>query len=505
LAALAALTTSAVLAEPPAPCGRLVGSAAGSPVAARLPQFVEAYLRERGNRPFEQSQACGAWALGADVTRRRVSSTNEQRSSPARFIVFPARGVGRDHLTAALPRGTVRAMRSGAAIVDLGAGLNAARVYESLAHPAIEYAEPDCDGPDFATTTATPAITQTGGSAANCWNQGAARVFPNDPCLSELWGHNVIGWSAAIAARSRPKVVAVLDSGVDITHEDLAGAVAVSRVRASNPFEYPELGLDAGCRGRAGCYPHGTQMAGTIAGRMNNGVGVVGVAPHSRVLPLLITQVEHGNLLRLSSIASAIDAAGASPASIINISAKWPVDSRLVRESIERATGASDAPRKLLVTGYTTSFAWDDSVTEGYPSRYRCMAGVIAAVPGDGRGETPQTTARQPGIPQDGRIMAPGVDIVVTTTQNASSRYALAQAGGASSAAAYTSGALALIWGTPPLDRCGAREIKQLLFCRSKRTRESNYPWLQVDFLAELARLPGDASCSDALAALGCN
>jgi Subtilase family len=246
-------------------------------------------------------------------------------------------------------------------------------------------------------------------------------------------------------------------------------------------------------------------MAGTIAGRMNNGVGVVGVAPNSRVLPILITQVEHGNLLRLSALASAIDTAGASAASIINISAKWPVDSRLVRESIERATGAGDTPRKLLVTGYTTSFAWDDTVTEGYPSRYRCMPGVIAAVPGDGRAETRSPNQTLPAQPQDGRIMAPGVDIVVTTTQNASSRYALAQAGGASSAAAYTSGALALIWGTPPLNQCGAREIKQLLFCRSKRTRESKYPWVQVDFLSELASLPGDATCADALSSLACN
>ena len=67
--------------------------------------------------------------------------------------------------------------------------------------------------------------------------------------------------------------------------------------------------LNSRCATSGRCYPHGTEMAGTIGGRMNNGIGVVGVAPHSRLIPIVISQVDRGLLARLSTIAEGIDAA----------------------------------------------------------------------------------------------------------------------------------------------------------------------------------------------------
>jgi subtilisin family serine protease len=246
-------------------------------------------------------------------------------------------------------------------------------------------------------------------------------------------------------------------------------------------------------------------MAGTIAGRMNNRVGVAGVAPNSKLLPLLITRVEHGNLMRLSSIAAAIERAADAGSHIINVSAKWPVDSRAVSEAIARATSGRRGVERLLVTGYATSFDAADRVIEGYPSRYRCLPGVLAAVPGDLRDDTMDPAGGTADNPSDGRIMAPGVDIVVTTTDNPNSKYALVESAGSSSAAAYVSGAAALVWGSRPLDRCGAADIKRVMFCRSKSSATAKYPWINVEFLNEVARLPSDASCADAIAALGCN
>jgi hypothetical protein len=97
------------------------------------------------------------------------------------------------------------------------------------------------------------------------------------------------------------------------------------------------------------------------------------------------------------------------------------------------------------------------------------------------------------------------VDIVVTTTENSERGYALSGAAGASSAAAYVSGAVALIWGSPPLNKCDAQQIKQLLFCRSKSSDASRYPWINVGFLRELESLDPDAGCRTAMVALGCN
>jgi hypothetical protein len=97
------------------------------------------------------------------------------------------------------------------------------------------------------------------------------------------------------------------------------------------------------------------------------------------------------------------------------------------------------------------------------------------------------------------------VDIVVTTTENSERGYALSGAAGASSAAAYVSGVVALVWGSPPLNTCDAQQIKQLLFCRSKSSPSTRYPWVHVEFLRELAKIDPAADCSAAMEALGCN
>jgi hypothetical protein len=97
------------------------------------------------------------------------------------------------------------------------------------------------------------------------------------------------------------------------------------------------------------------------------------------------------------------------------------------------------------------------------------------------------------------------VDIVVTTTENSERGYALSGAAGASSAAAYVSGVVALVWGSPPLNMCDAQQIKRLLFCRSKSSDSTRYPWIHVEFLRELANLDPGADCQSAMAALACN
>src|ERR1041384_1293376 len=107
--------------------------------------------------------------------------------------------------------------------------------------------------------------------------------------------------------------------------------------------------------------------------------------------------------------------------------------------------------------------------------------------------------------PNAARIQAPGVDIVVTTTENSERGYALSGAAGASSAAAYVSGAVALIWGSPPLNKCDAQQIKQLLFCRSKSSPSTRYPWVHVEFLRDLAKVDAGADCRSAMETLGCN
>ena len=471
----------------------------------RAPPAVAEYLASLGDAPFDLRAACAHWA--GTFSKRHLAAANSGSSFhpvAARLILFPADGVDLLQFTDWLKRSKeVRGIESAHnfVVAAFSRRLPTARLRELLDAPQIQYAEPDCDGPDFLTTSMALEVSEP--SKPSCWKKTARVSFPNDPCLEELWGHAKIGWDSGVAARSVPRLVAVLDSGIDAAHEDLALNVML-RMDPHEPPRSQGSWLNAHCATSGRCYPHGTEMAGTIGGRMDNGLGVVGVAPNSRLLPIVISRVEHGLLGRLSTIAEGIDAAVLDDADVINISAKWPVDSRAISESIRAAVGPGHSRRRLLVTGYATSLDIDESVREYFPSQYRCLRGVVAAVPADMRGHDLFNPKGRPD-PNDGRIQAPGVDIVVTTTENSERGYALSGSAGASSAAAYVSGAVALVWGSPPLNTCDAQQIKQLLFCRSKSSDSTRYPWVHVEFLRELEKLDPGADCSGAMEALGCN
>jgi hypothetical protein len=468
----------------------------------REPPDVAEYFGSLAGGRFDQRAACAHWA-GMSY-RRSGDRKDDANPEPARFIVFPADGIDLQRLAYAM-EGTslvksVEVSRS-YLVVSFARRLSGQRLRELLESPLVSYAEPDCDGPDFLTTSVQ--LFTDGGMKQSCWQRSARATFPNDPCIDELWGHSKIGWDSTIAARSLPRIVAILDSGIDASHEDLLSGVAIA-FRSRDPAQSQGERLNARCATSGRCFAHGTEMAGTIGGRMDNGIGVAGVAPNSRLLPIVITRVEGGMLARLSTIAAGIEAAVLGNADVINISAKWPVDSRAVAESIRTAVGGAAMKQRLIVTGYATSLDSDDTVREFFPSRYRCLSGVIAAVPADMRGHE-LFNPKGPPDATDGRIQAPGVDILVTTTENSERGYALSGAAGASSAAAYVSGAVALVWGSPPLNTCDAQQIKRLLFCRSKSSDSTRYPWIHVDFLRELANLGPGASCGTAMAALGCD
>jgi hypothetical protein len=477
---------------------------AAAQTAQRAPAAITEYFEQLGRSHFDQRDACARWA-GTYSARNRVPDSHSRGDAvPARFIVFPAQDVGLKELAARLNRAMhVHSVEiaSRFVVVSFARDATTSRLRETLANPHIEYAEPDCDGPDFLTTSID--VLNAGEGRSQCWQRAARDVFPNDPCMDELWGHTKIGWNSKIAARSLPRLVAVLDSGIDATHEDLAGGIVRNPDTRQGPMSPANL-LNARCATSGRCYPHGTEMAGTIGGRMDNGIGVAGVAPNSLLLPIVISRVDHGLLARLSTIAEGIDSAVRGGADVINISAKWPVDSRAISTAIYAAVGGAESNRRLIVTGYATSLERDESVREYFPSRYRCLPGVVAAVPTDMRGRDMFNPSARPNA-TDGRIRAPGVDIVVTTTENSERGYALSEAAGASSAAAYVSGAVALVWGSPPLNTCDAQQIKRLLFCRSKGSESSRYPWINVDFLGELGKLGAGADCRTAMDALGCS
>jgi len=128
---------------------------------------------------------------------------------------------------------------------------------------------------------------------------------PNDSNFASLWAmaapqigrggiDAVHAWS--VTTGSAASVVAVIDTGVDRTHPELQGNLAV------NTGEIPNNGIDDDRNGYiddvngwdfynrdadpSDGHGHGTHVAGTIGARGHNSLGVAGVAWNVRLLPI---------------------------------------------------------------------------------------------------------------------------------------------------------------------------------------------------------------------------
>lgn len=101
-----------------------------------------------------------------------------------------------------------------------------------------------------------------------------------DPYSSLAWGLSAIGALAAqdVDVPLEPVTVGVLDTGIDATHEDLAGQVDASKSVSCAVNGIPDTSWEAWQDN----HYHGTHVAGTIAAA-HNGIGVDGVAPQVRL------------------------------------------------------------------------------------------------------------------------------------------------------------------------------------------------------------------------------
>jgi thermitase len=143
-------------------------------------------------------------------------------------------------------------------------------------------------------------------------------------------------------------VVAVIDTGVDVSHPDLSAQLW------TNPGEIPANGIDDDGNGKIDDvngwdfgnndstllssnqffgYDHGTHVAGTIAAALDNTTGVVGVCPGCKIMVLKIARDSNGALPTSAEIA-ALAYAKSKGAKIANLSLGGPVWSMAEREAI---------------------------------------------------------------------------------------------------------------------------------------------------------------------------
>jgi len=107
-------------------------------------------------------------------------------------------------------------------------------------------------------------------------------------------------------------VVAVVDSGICADHPDLAGHVVAG---------WDFVDDDATPQDELG---HGCSVAGVIAADVDNGLGIAGVAPNARIMPLRVLNAQ--GVGRYSDVAAAIVYAADHGARIVNLT--WAARTR---------------------------------------------------------------------------------------------------------------------------------------------------------------------------------
>ena len=245
--------------------------------------------------------------------------------------------------------------------------------------------------------------------------------------------------------------VAIIDTGADLEHPELRTRIASHRdfVEAADG----DFSADA----------HGTAVAGVIGADSDDGVGIIGVAPSTRLSVLKACWHRPGSsqaTCNSFTLAKALSHAIESDADIINLSLAGPSDAllgRLVRHALDR--------------GIVVVAASPGPACCGFPVE---VDGVIIAQPNDQPASHNALLASA--------IKAPGADILVPVPQGG---YDFAS--GSSLSAAHVSGIVALLVARQPdLD---AERIQSLLRNSQPAGGES------VNACRALAELLGESGC----------
>lgn len=243
--------------------------------------------------------------------------------------------------------------------------------------------------------------------------------IPNDPYFGQQWGLARISapqaWDVTSGAAVR---IAVLDSGVDLNHEDLTGKVVVSK-NFTRSRTFDDL------------YGHGTHVAGIAAAITDNGRGVAGTAYGSTVMNV---KVLGDNGRGYSSwVASGIIWAADTGAKVISMS----LGSAAPSSTLENAVNYAWNKGVLLVAAAGNS----NGTTPLYPAYYQNCIAVAATDRNDAKA----------GFSSYGSwvdVAAPGVDIFSTVPNHKNSLKMLnyGSLSGTSMAAPHVAGIAALIY-----------------------------------------------------------
>ena len=150
----------------------------------------------------------------------------------------------------------------------------------------------------------------------------ALAAAPNDVHFGHLWGLGPTPGAAVLPAWDRSRgfgqVIAIVDTGVDLTHPDLAGNLwtGPGGVHGHDFVDNDDIPDDFNM--------HGTHVAGIAAAIAGNGQGVAGVAPHAQIMAVRVLDGDGAGTT--AAVANGIVYAAGNGAGVINLSLGGPAD-----------------------------------------------------------------------------------------------------------------------------------------------------------------------------------
>ncbi|RZI41897.1 hypothetical protein EGT07_16655 [Herbaspirillum sp. HC18] len=313
-------------------------------------------------------------------------------------------------------------------VMEMPEGLNPDRVADELARdPRVEWAQP------------MHRFHTLGGGDP---------LYPLQPSAG-LWHLSAIH---QVATGNKVRV-AVVDSSVESGHPDLAGQVEFKENFVDGKSDVAET--------------HGTAVAGIIAARADNGIGIVGVAPQARLLALRACWETSLDTTECNSfsLGKALQSAILHHAQVINLSLTGPSD-RLLRSLLDAALA-----RGIKLVGAIDPHSEDGGFPASHP-------GVLAVADQSSKQD-------MAGALREHALLAPGHDIP-TTVPGARWNFV----SGSSFAAAHVSGLLALLTELQPA--LAPSQLHKELVTQDADIRMAGV----VDVCSTLARVTGACSCS---------
>jgi len=249
----------------------------------------------------------------------------------------------------------------------------------------------------------------------------------NDPMFSQQWGLTRIQASQAwaLASPQRTVYVAIIDTGVDANHPDLAQRVR----RHSNGAVYG-YNTQLNNANTHDYHGHGTHCAGIAAAHTGNSIGIAGVASTAPVQIMPVKVLNDQGFGTMSDVARGIIWAADNGAHVLSLSLGGNAGTQQLADAVNYAWN-----RGCLVVAAAGN---NGSNAPFYPAYYENALAVAASDPNDRL-----TDFSQYGAWVD--IAAPGSNILSTVPGNSYERWS-----GTSMACPHVAGAAALIWSCAP-------------------------------------------------------